>query len=145
MLKKAGVSAIDVGGKGGTTFSGVEVYRVYDEISKSVGVDFWDWGLPTAFSITDCKGVLPIIATGGLRSGLDVAKSIAIGADLGSAALPFLRAAVESAEKVKEEIEYFRRGLKTAMFLTGCRKVDELKGLKVFISGKLKEWIEFRG
>ncbi|AAB88970.1 carotenoid biosynthetic gene ERWCRTS, putative [Archaeoglobus fulgidus DSM 4304] len=145
MLKRAGVSAIDVGGKGGTTFSGVEVYRVNDEVSKSVGIDFWDWGLPTAFSIVDCRGILPVIATGGLRSGLDVAKSIAIGAELGSAALPFLRAAVESAEKVREEIEYFRRGLKTAMFLTGCKNVEELKGLKVFVSGRLKEWIDFRG
>uniref|UniRef100_A0A7C3VGY3 Isopentenyl-diphosphate delta-isomerase n=1 Tax=Archaeoglobus fulgidus TaxID=2234 RepID=A0A7C3VGY3_ARCFL len=145
MLKEAGFSAIDVGGKGGTTFSGVEVYRVSDEISKSVGIDFWDWGLPTAFSIVDCRGILPLIATGGLRSGLDVAKSIAIGADVGSAALPFLRAAVEGVEKVKEEIEYFRRGLKTAMFLTGCRNLDELRNIRVFVTGKLKEWMNFRG
>ncbi len=145
MLKKAGVSAIDVGGKGGTTFSGVEVYRVEDEVSKSVGLDFWDWGLPTAFSIVDCRSILPLIATGGIRSGLDVAKAIAIGADVGSAALPFLKAAADGVERVKDEINYFRKGLKTAMFLTGCKDIEELKGLQVFVSGMLKEWIEFRG
>lgn len=144
VLKNAGVAAIDVGGKGGTTFSGVEVYRVDDEIMRAVGLDFWDWGLPTAFSIVDCKDILPLIATGGIRSGLDVAKSIAIGADIASAALPFLGAAVESTESVRAEIEYFRKGLKTAMFLTGCRSVEELKSCPVFITGKLKEWIEFR-
>ncbi|WP_202319050.1 type 2 isopentenyl-diphosphate Delta-isomerase [Archaeoglobus neptunius] len=144
MLKDAGVSAIDVGGKGGTTFSGVEVYRVEDDVSKAVGFDFWDWGLPTAFSIVDCRGILPLIATGGIRSGLDIAKSLALGASLGSAALPFLRPATEGAEKVKAMLEYFRKGLKTAMFLTGCRDTENLKMAKTFITGRLREWIEFR-
>ncbi|WP_456468911.1 type 2 isopentenyl-diphosphate Delta-isomerase [Archaeoglobus sp.] len=144
LLKDAGVSAVDVGGKGGTTFSGVEVYRVDDEITRAVGLDFWDWGLPTAFSIVDCRGILPLIATGGIRSGIDAAKSIALGADIASAALPFLRAAVESAEAVKETIEYFRKGLKTAMFLTGCRDTEDLKKAPVFVSGWLREWIKFR-
>ncbi|RLI73926.1 type 2 isopentenyl-diphosphate Delta-isomerase, partial [Archaeoglobales archaeon] len=122
-LKQAGIDAIDVGGKGGTSWSGVEVYRAKDIISKNVGIDFWDWGIPTAFCIAECFDVLPIIATGGLRSGLDLAKAIALGAELGSVALPFLKAAVESSEKVKREIEYFTRGLKVAMFLTECREI----------------------
>ncbi len=143
-LRDAGVSAIDVGGKGGTTFSGVEVYRVEDETLRDVGIDFWDWGLPTAFSIVDCRGLLPIIATGGVRSGIDVAKSIALGAELASAALPFLHPATESSDAVKKELEYFERGLKTTMFLTGCRTVDELKKTEVFVTGKLKAWLEFR-
>lgn len=145
MLKDAGVSAIDVGGKGGTTFSGVEVYRVDDEVTGAVGLDFWDWGLPTAFSIVDCRGILPLIATGGIRSGLDVAKSIVLGADVGSAALPFLKAAVNGVDAVRESINYFRKGLKTAMFLTGCKNVDELKKSPAFITGWLREWIKFRG
>ncbi|WP_290623997.1 MULTISPECIES: type 2 isopentenyl-diphosphate Delta-isomerase [unclassified Archaeoglobus] len=144
MLRDAGVAAIDVGGKGGTTFSGVEVYRVDDEISRAVGLDFWDWGIPTAFSIVDCRGILPLIATGGIRNGIDVAKCIVLGAEVASAALPFLRAAVEGVEAVKEIIEYFRKGLKTAMFLTGCRDTDDLKRAPVFISGWLREWIRFR-
>ncbi len=144
MLRNAGVDVLDVGGKGGTTFSGVEVYRVKDDIIKAIGADFWDWGIPTAFSIVDCYKVLPIIATGGIRSGLDVAKSLAIGAEVASAALPFLRAAVESSDAVRREIEYFRRGLMTAMFLTGCRKISELRKLRIFVTGKLREWLEFR-
>jgi isopentenyl-diphosphate delta-isomerase len=144
MLKEAGVAAIDVGGKGGTSFSGVEVYRVEEDILKGVGLDFWDWGIPTAFSVVDCSGVLPVIATGGIRSGLDAAKCLAIGAEVASAALPFLRAAADSYEAVKKEIEYFKRGFKTAMFLTGCRKCDELRKVTLFVSGMLKEWLEFR-
>ncbi len=144
MLKNAGVDAVDVGGKGGTTFSGVEVYRGRDEVMKSVGADFWDWGIPTAFSVVDCYRILPVIATGGIRSGLDAAKAIAIGAEIASAALPFLRAAAESSEAVIREIEYFKRGLLTAMFLTGCRRVAELRQTRIFVTGMLKEWLEFR-
>ncbi len=144
LLKEAGVDAVDVGGKGGTTFSGVEVYRVQDEITGAVGLDFWDWGIPTAFCIVDCYKILPVIATGGIRSGLDVAKSLAIGAELASAALPFLKAAVESSDAVRAEIEYFRKGLVTAMFLTGCKKLSELKRVRIFVTGFLREWLEFR-
>jgi isopentenyl-diphosphate delta-isomerase len=144
MLREAGVDAIDVGGKGGTSWSGVEVYRAKDEVARSVGIEFWDWGIPTAFSIVDCHKVLPVIATGGIRGGLDVAKSLALGAEVASAALPFLKAAAEGVEEVKKEIEYFRRGLKTAMFLTGCENVKDLKSTKIFVTGKLKEWLELR-
>ncbi len=140
--KKVGVSAVDVGGKGGTSWSGVEVYRA-SGLWKDVGRDFWDWGLPTAFCVVDCCDVLPVIATGGVRSGVDVAKAIAIGAEVASAALPFLRPAVISAEKVMEKLEYFIQSLKVAMFLTSSSEVKELRG-KVFITGKLKEWLEFR-
>ena len=143
-LKQAGVDAIDIGGKGGTSWSGVEVYRAKDVISKNVGIDFWDWGIPTAFCIAECFDVLPTIATGGLRSGLDLAKAIALGAEIGGVALPFLKAAVESSEKVKEEIEYFTRGLKVAMFLTECKEIEELKKIPVFIKGEFKEWLSFR-
>ncbi len=144
ILKSAGVDAIDVGGKGGTSWSGVEVYRTDDEIIRSVGLDFWDWGIPTAFSIVDCYKILPIIATGGIRSGLDVAKSLTLGAELASAALPFLKAAVDGVESVKTEIQYFKRGLLTAMFLTGCKKVKDLRHIRIFITGMLKEWLEIR-
>ncbi len=144
-LKGAGVEAIDVGGKGGTSWSGVEVYRTRDIIAKKVGMDFWNWGIPTAFSIIECNDVLPVIATGGIRSGLDVAKSLAIGAFAASAALPFLKPAKESAEAVKLELMYFIHGLRVAMFLTGCSKIAELRHAKLFVSGKFKEWLEIKG
>ncbi len=141
-VKRVGVSAVDVGGKGGTSWSGVEVYRA-EGLMKEIGRDFWDWGIPTAFCVIDCCDVLPTIATGGIRSGIDVAKAIAIGAELASSALPLLKPAMESAEKVVEKLNYFIHGLKVAMFLTSSRRVEELRG-KVFITGKLKEWLEFR-
>ncbi len=144
-LKQVGVDAIDVGGKGGTSWSGVEVYRT-DGILRDVGLDFWDWGIPTAFCVAECYDVLPVIATGGLRSGLDLAKALALGARLGSSALPFLRAVVDrGVEGVVELIEYYIRGLKTAMFLTGCRRVYELRRTTIFVTGMLRDWLSLRG
>lgn len=143
-LKEAGFSAIDVGGKGGTSFSAVEAYRSEDEVLKAVGFDFFDWGIPTAFCIVDCYEVLPTIATGGIRNGLHVAKSLALGATIASSALPFLAKAKVSAKAVEKLIERFRLGLKVAMFLVGARRVEELKEKQIFVSGKLLEWMRFR-
>ncbi len=144
-IRNAGVDAIDVGGAGGTSWIGVEVYRTKDEISKKIGYEFWDWGLPTAFSIVECKDYLPLIATGGIRSGLDVAKSIAIGAEVGSAALPFLRPAIKSSDEVLKLIEFFIRGLKIAMFLTGSRKIKELRSRQLIVYGRFKDYLETKG
>ena len=144
-LKKIGVSAIDVGGKGGTSWSGVETYRTKDEVSKMVGKDFWDWGIPTAFSVVDTYRILPVIATGGLRSGLDVAKALCLGAIAGSAALPFLSPAANSETDVKKKIDYFMNGLRVAMFLTGCENVEKLRDIPIFIHGLLRQWVESRG
>lgn len=143
-LKALGVSAIDVGGKGGTSFSAVESYRC-EGYKAEIGRDFWNWGIPTAFSIVECYDVLPVIATGGIRSGLDLAKALALGATVGSSALPFLKRAVEGFEYVKELLEYYVEGLKIAMFLTGCRDVRDLRDVEIFIGGKFKDWLEVRG
>lgn len=143
-LREVGISAIDVGGKGGTSFSAVEAYRSDDEILKAVGFDFFDWGIPTAFCIVDCYKVLPTIATGGIRNGLHIAKSLALGATLASSALPFLAKAKTSANAVEKLIERFRLGLKVAMFLVGAKRVEELKEKPIFVSGKLLEWMRFR-
>ncbi len=143
-VREAGVKAIDVGGKGGTSWSGVEVYRIKGDIMKDVAQDFWDWGIPTAFSIVDCHDVLPVIATGGIRNGIDAAKAIALGAKIASSALPFLKPATESHEEVERRINYFIEGMKKTLFLTGCEHVYDLHRMHVFISGLLREWIEFR-
>ncbi|RJS71517.1 type 2 isopentenyl-diphosphate Delta-isomerase [Methanophagales archaeon] len=159
-LHEVGVSAIDVGGFGGTSLAAAEIYRAKaegDELGVHLGHLFgWDWGIPTVESIVECSALpfaMPIIATGGIRNGLDVAKSIALGADLCSAALPFLKPALESestgergnADRVIEKIKEMGEELKVAMFLTGCKTVEELKEAEVIITGKTKEIAEQRG
>jgi len=143
-LKSLGVSALDVGGKGGTSFSVVESYRCDERMAK-IGRDFWDWGIPTAYSILECYDVLPVIATGGIRSGLDLAKALALGAVIGSSALPILKEAVKGYREVESYLRYVIEGLKVAMFLTGCRRVEDLRRVEIFIYGRLKDWLEVRG
>ncbi|MBE9014525.1 type 2 isopentenyl-diphosphate Delta-isomerase, partial [Pseudanabaenaceae cyanobacterium LEGE 13415] len=100
-LITAGVSAIDVAGAGGTSWAKVESGRAQDPKQRRLGLTFADWGIPTADCITQVRAVsstIPLIASGGLRNGLDVTKTIALGADLAGLAMPFLQAANESEE-----------------------------------------------
>ena len=95
MLADAGVAAIDIAGSGGTSWSQVELFRAPDELHKRVAAAFRDWGIPTSESIQMVKRAaprLPIIASGGLRSGLDLAKAIALGASLGAFVSKSIRA-----------------------------------------------------
>ncbi len=143
-MREAGAKALDIGGKGGTSWSGVEYYRIEDEVEREIAKCFWDWGIPTAFSIVDCHDVLPVIATGGIRNGIDAAKAIALGARIASAALPFLKPAKEGYEEVKKKIRFFLEGLKKVLFLTGCKHVYDLHKIHIFVNGPLRDWIEFR-
>src|SRR5205085_1787420 len=100
-LAKAGVAAIDVGGLGGTSFSAVEHHRALqqgDHAKARLGKTFWDWGIPTPQALraarAACPG-LPLVATGGLRSGLDALRALALGADLAGFAGHLFRAAAE--------------------------------------------------
>src|SRR2546430_1261062 len=105
-LKEAGVQAIDVGGLGGTSFSAVEHYRARKEASslkERLGATFWNWGIPTPASIRLADVGLPLIATGGIRSGLDAAKGIALGATVAGMAKPMLEAAKVAADAVVAE------------------------------------------
>src|SRR5207302_1644872 len=93
LLKQVGVQAIDVGGLGGTSFSAVEHYRARKEAStlkERLGATFWNWGIPTPASIRLADVGLPLVATGGIRSGLDAAKGIALGATMAGMAKPML-------------------------------------------------------
>jgi isopentenyl-diphosphate delta-isomerase len=153
-LHDIGVSAIDVGGFGGTSLAAAEIYRAKaeeDEIGEHLGHLFgWDWGITTVESIVECSVIpfpIPIIATGGIRNGLDVAKSIALGADISSAALPFLKPAMERlrVDSVVEKIAEMGEELKVAMFLTGCQTPVELKDAEVIVTGKTREIMEQRG
>ncbi|MAT96560.1 MAG: type 2 isopentenyl-diphosphate Delta-isomerase [Anaerolineaceae bacterium] len=129
-LVNAGVAAIDVAGAGGTSWSQVEMYRAPTERHARVAGAFIDWGIPTAVSIQYCRRAaadLPIIASGGIRNGIDVAKCIALGANLVGFAGDFLRAAdqngvagvIEMAETITDE-------LRVAMFCAGAKNIDAL-------------------
>ncbi len=129
-LRDAGVAAIDVAGAGGTSWSEVEKHRATSAAQSRVAAAFIDWGIPTAESIAAVRAAapeLPIIASGGLRDGLDVAKSIALGASLAGLAGPFLRAAAESTEAVVEEIDVLTRTLRIAMFAIGAADLSALR------------------
>ncbi len=141
-LEKAGVACIDVGGLGGTSFAAVEYYR-----GGRHGEMLWDWGIPTAISTIECleSTHLPVIATGGIRNGLEVAKALALGASACGAGLPFLKKAVRSHNEVAAEIKRFTDELKAAMFLTGSRKIEDLRKCDIIIRGATREWLELRG
>ncbi len=143
-MREAGARALDIGGKGGTSWSGVEYYRIEDEVEREIAKSFWNWGIPTAFSIVDCHDILPVIATGGIRDGIDAAKALALGARIASAALPFLEPAKIGHEEVERKIKFFLEGIKKVLFLTGCKHVYDLHKTHVFIYGKLRDWIDFR-
>lgn len=129
-LVEVGIAAIDVAGAGGTSWSQVEMYRADSHIRRRVAATFVDWGIPTTEAILAVKRAapdLPVIASGGLRSGLDIAKCIALGATLGGMAGPFLKAAVDSEQAILDEIEIARTELQIAMFATGIASIDELQ------------------
>jgi isopentenyl-diphosphate Delta-isomerase len=128
-LGEVGVSAIDVAGAGGTSWSQVEMYRTGDESLARVAAAFRDWGIPTAASIQAVRDTiphLPVFASGGLRNGVDIAKCIALGASLGGMAGPFLRAAARSTEDVLAAVYEIARELKVTMFAAGARTIDDL-------------------
>ena len=147
-LKKTGVKAIDVGGLGGTSFSAVEHYRARKEASslkERLGATFWDWGIPTPASIVLANVGLPIVATGGVRSGLDAAKGIALGATAAGMAKPMLEAAKVSSDAVVAELKAVIEELKAAMFLTGASSVAELQERHAIINAPTATWIELAG
>ena len=142
-LVDAGVSYIDVEGAGGTSWAAVETYRSDD---RYYGELFWDWGIPTAISTAEVVNTVdvPVISSGGIRTGLEAAKAIALGADSVGMALPFLKKSI-SQEDLNQFIKKFNDSLRIAMFLVGANNIEELKQSKLVISGKTKQWLEDRG
>ncbi len=129
-LAEAGVSAIDVAGAGGTSWSEVEYHRAPSAFHARVARSFADWGIPTADAIQyACVAApeLPVFASGGLRDGIDIAKCLALGADLAGLASPFLRAASQSAEAVDELIRELIAQLRVAMLCTASRDITALR------------------
>jgi isopentenyl-diphosphate delta-isomerase len=136
-LADAGVAAIDVAGAGGTSWSQVEMHRAGTEAARRVADTFRDWGISTADSIRMVrKGApgLPIIASGGLGNGLDVAKTIALGARLAGMAAPFLNTAVVSSEAVLEAVQTTVTELRIAMFCIGATTLDQLRDTPLLVA-----------
>jgi isopentenyl-diphosphate delta-isomerase len=142
-LRLKGVKGFDVGGMGGTSFSAVEYHRAMgmnDETLSRLGKTFWDWGIPTPVSILEAEVGLPVIATGGLNTGLDAAKAISLGANAAGYARKFLCPAMESSEAVVKELNMIIAELKAAMFLTGSSSIQGLQETPVIVTGHLSEW-----
>jgi isopentenyl-diphosphate delta-isomerase len=139
-LVSAGVSAIDVAGAGGTSWSQVEMYRVDDPHLAHVAGAFRGWGIPTVQSIQQvCKAApgLPVFASGGLKNGIDIAKCLAMGAALGGMASPFLKSATISEEETVSTIQEIRREIQISLFACGCKDIASLQANKGVL---VKRW-----
>lgn len=129
-LANAGAAAIDVAGSGGTSWSEVEYHRAPSAFHARVAASFADWGIPTADAVryaSQGAPKLPIIASGGLRDGIDIAKCIALGASAGGMAGPFLKAADQSVEAVDEFARELLAQIRIAMLCSGARNIAELQ------------------
>jgi isopentenyl-diphosphate delta-isomerase len=146
-LDKAGVAAIDVSGAGGTSWIAVESQRASGE-AATLGRDFWDWGIPTAASIGWLGGLglrAELVASGGIRTGLDAARALALGARVVGVAQPVLRAFREGGQAGAEAyLKQVLAGIRMACVLTGVRQPLELASVPRVITGELAEWIAGR-
>jgi isopentenyl-diphosphate delta-isomerase len=134
ILADCGVSAIDVAGAGGTSWSQVEMHRAPDEFTRQLAGTFVGWGIPTAESILNVRKAAPemtVFASGGLKDGLDIAKCIALGASLGGMAGQFLKAAANSTENVIEMMKLTKRQIEVTMFAAGVGRLEGLKDGKL--------------
>lgn len=130
----AGVAGVDVSGAGGTSWSQVERFRLNEVSAIRVAEAFIDWGIPTAQALSDAVKLsldMNIFASGGIQSGMDVAKSIAMGAKLAGMAGTLLKKAVESSQALDEEIEIISRILRIAMFATGSKNIEAFQNKKI--------------
>jgi isopentenyl-diphosphate delta-isomerase len=149
-LESAGVKGIDVSGAGGTSFAAVEYYRAKgkeNNVQRFLGDAFWDWGTPTVASLIETTQTvkIPVIASGGVRSGVDIAKALALGASLASLSQPVLQAANKNAKDTESTLASLMEELRNAMFLVGAGKVMQLAKAPVVVTGKTAEWLKTRG
>lgn len=148
-LARAGVRHVDVSGAGGTSWVAVEAARATGS-QRSIGDSFRDWGVPTAASVLVCRGVRPrfksIIATGGVWSGIDVAKAIALGAHAAGIARPVLQAFVAGGrEGALAFLDQVEAELRAVMLLVGAGDVSRLRRAPLLLSPELERWARRRG
>ncbi|MBL7066206.1 MAG: type 2 isopentenyl-diphosphate Delta-isomerase [Anaerolineae bacterium] len=137
-LADAGVAAIDVAGAGGVSWSQVEMHRATTERERLVAAAFANWGIPTAESLLMARrGApdMPVIASGGTRDGIQIAKAIALGAAACGVAGPFLRAASESTAAVAELIAVLMTQLRIAMFAAAAADIQALRRTPIMLTG----------
>ncbi len=148
-LAQAGAAALDVGGAGGTSFALVEAHRAGDRGlagAQRLGQTLGAWGLPTAVSVVQCSGLgVPVIATGGIRSGLDAAKALALGADLVGIARPLMSAALDGYDALRSYVEELLGTLRVVLFLTGSQTPREVRSRRHIILGRTAEWLRQLG
>jgi isopentenyl-diphosphate delta-isomerase len=149
LLRSCGVAAIDVGGAGGSSMSAMEAERSKargDERTHTIGMLFRDWGIATPVSIVEAKvAALPLISTGGVRTGLDIARALALGATLVGIGFPFLKAASQSYDAVCELLETIVAELKVAMQLNGAASIEQLQQTDIVVTGETRNWLSMRG
>jgi isopentenyl-diphosphate delta-isomerase len=146
-LRDAGVRTVDVSGAGGTSWVGVETRRAAEENDRAahlLGEELWDWGVPTGASVGLLADLgLDIIATGGIRNGVDVARAIALGATAGGLAAPVLRAHRDGGYAgAVDFLGHVIDGVRAVTFLCGCRRPSELRGAPRVIGPTLGAWLE---
>jgi isopentenyl-diphosphate delta-isomerase len=144
-LREIGIGTIDVSGAGGTSWVGVETLRAEGE-AREIGQRFWDWGVPTAASVVYARRAgHDVIATGGIRDGVDVARAIALGATIAGIARPVLQALNEGGEAGAEAfLERVERELATVMLLTGSRNLAQLERAPRVLRGELNDWLKLQ-
>jgi isopentenyl-diphosphate delta-isomerase len=142
-LKAAGIKAIDVGGVGGTSFAAVEYFRG----EKMLGEAFWDWGIPTVVSVVEAvqSAKLPVIASGGVRTGIDIAKTLALGANLAGIIQPILETAIRGSKETEQFLSGLLNELKNVLFLVGAEDIVCLSNVPLIICRETAEWLKIRG
>ena len=149
-LESAGAKGIDISGAGGTSFAAVECYRAEgrgNSFQRMLGDVFWDWGIPSAASLVEVSQAvkIPVIASGGIRRGVEVAKALAVGANLTSLSYPILQAAVKGARETINVLSSLIEELRNSMFLVGADSVRALKRVPIVITAETAEWLTVRG
>src|SRR5216684_3084810 len=149
LLRSCGVAAIDVGGAGGSSMSAMEAARSQsrgDERTRNIGLLYRDWGIATPIAVVEAGTAhLPLISTGGVRSGLDMARALALGATMVGMGFPFLKAASQSYEAVCELLETTITELRVAMQLSGASTIAQLQQVDIVATGETRNWLTMRG
>jgi isopentenyl-diphosphate delta-isomerase len=141
-IVQTGVRTVDTSGAGGTSWVAVEEHRAVDPDWKAVANELWDWGIPTAASVLQLQGLgLDIVATGGVRTGLDAARAVALGATAAGMAAQVLKAHKAGGyEGAKQLLQRVIMTVRSVMLLTGCRTVDEFRRTPKLLGPELARW-----